>query len=101
MITDADILIDNNSPDWTCIYCGQQWPPTEPVAVLQAHVLECKLHPASRLTQILADITRAETMLARPHEHRWRPDLVQCGIEQDVLGILREILDPIPKGGRP
>lgn len=46
-ITDENIVIDDNSPNWTCIYCGRQWPPTEPVKVLQDHVLECELHPAA------------------------------------------------------
>lgn len=40
-------------------------------------------------------VERAEKLLSRDHHHTWRPDLVQCEVEQDALGILRNALSSI------
>jgi len=45
------------------------------------------------LAKLKTAIVRAEKMLAEPHEHKWRPDLVTCGREQDALSILRMALE--------
>lgn len=55
-ITDADVEITEDSPPWTCIYCGSMWPKDEPVKVLQDHVLVCNAHPAARFVNALKRI---------------------------------------------
>ena len=67
-ITDADIEITPDSPPWTCIYCGTIWPATDPVKVLQDHVLECTEHPAHAL-RVERDELRATFDL------RWEADM--------------------------
>jgi hypothetical protein len=58
-LTDERVEINEDSPPWTCIYCGAMWPKEEPVEALQAHVLVCEQHPTARLRLALGDMVAA------------------------------------------
>ena len=64
IITDADVEPTPNVP-WTCIYCGRHWPETDPVALLQGHIIECEVHPAGRLFRALENLVEAAPTFAQ------------------------------------